>query len=447
MSEAIVDTTRDRRAEVPGLRRSVGLPTAVALVLGELIGVGIFLTPAGMARDLASPGLVIAVWLALGFTTFCGALCYGELAARLPEAGGTYVYLREAFGRRVAFLYGWQVLAVVDPGFSAALATGLAAYVVAVAPGLPAKGVAVAFVFLVAGANVLGLRLAAGVARVLAVAKVSLLLLIVVWGFGGRLGDASRFLPFWARHDGAGPLLPAIGGAIVAAFFSLGGWWDVAKLAGEVREPQRNLPRAMMLGVTVATVLYVLTSAVFFYLVPLEQVGSGETFAAQAGAALFGARGAQAFSLVVVLCIASGLFAFMTAAPRVYYAMANDGLAVGAMGALHPRTGAPVRAIAVQAVLASLLVVLGRFDQIIGYFVSVLVIFLSASVAGLFRLRRRGPAPAYTTPAFPLPVFGFLAMCVAVIVLFALRNPLQAGLGVAVTALGIPVYALLERRR
>jgi APA family basic amino acid/polyamine antiporter len=176
-------------------------------------------------------------------------------------------------------------------------------------------------------------------------------------------------------------------------------------------------------------------------------VGSGETFAAQAGTALFGSRGAEVFSLVVILCVASSLLAYMTAAPRVYYAMGRDGLGIGAIGSLHPRTGAPLRAILIQTVLASFLVLVGRFNQIAAYFIFVLVLFLGTCAAGLFRLRRRGGTPAYRTPGFPLPAFAFLAMTVVILALLAYGNPVQSGLGVAVTALGLPVYASLRYRQ
>ena len=416
-------------------------------MVGEVVGVGIFLTPAGMMKALGAPMPLLLVWLGMGGAALCGALCYGELAARFPEAGGGYVYLREAYGPQVAFLYGWKCLLVMDPGLTAALATGIASYAVGLVPALPATGVALATVFLAALANALGLRLAAGVGRILAFVKVGLLGLIVVWGFGARLGDVARFFPLWERRLGAEPLVPAVAGALVAAFFSFGGWWDVSKLAGEMREPQKNLPRALIVGVVIVTVIYVATSAVFLYLVPFQDISASATFADRAGVALFGARGGTVLSLIVILCVGSSLLAFMTAAPRVYYALAKDGLAVEALAAVDPRTGAPLRAIALQAALASVLVLLGGFSDIVAYFVFVTVAFLALSVAGLFRLRRRGPPSPYLTPAFPLPAIAFLAMVSVILVLLAIGNPVQAGLGVAVTALGVPVYRWLDARR
>src|SRR5262245_42361197 len=221
VSEAGLAAGDDARAAAPAeLRRGVGLPAAVALVVSGTVGVGIFLTPAGMARDLASPALLLLVWLFLGAAALCGALCFGELAARFPAAGGNYVYLREAYGPAVAFLYGWKCLLVMDPGLAAALATGFGAYVHAVFPGVPPKAMAFAAILAVAAANAGGVRLAAGIGHALGVAKVGLLVMLVAWGFLSGAGDASHFLPFAARRPGAPSLVAALAGAVVSAFFS-----------------------------------------------------------------------------------------------------------------------------------------------------------------------------------------------------------------------------------
>ncbi len=429
------------------LRRQVGLPAATALVVGGTIGVGIFLTPAEMARALASPGLLLLVWLFMGGTAFCGALCFGELAARFPAAGGGYVYLREAFGPAVAFLYGWKCLMVLDPGLNAALAAGLGAYVHALVPGLPAQAVALTAILAVALANLAGVKLAAGIGHWLAVAKVGLLVLLVAWGFLSLAGDSSHFFPMLERRAGASPLLPALAGAVVSAFFSFGGWWELAKLGGEVREPQRTLPRALALGVALVTVLYVAVSAVFLYLVPLEAVESSEAFAAQAGTALFGEAGGRVLTGLVALSILGSLFAFMTMAPRVYFAMARDGLMPAWVARVSPRTGAPVFAVILQASLAALLVILGTFDAIVAYFVFATVLFLGLMVVGLFRFRRRQPAAAYQTPLFPWTPILFLASVVLVLVLLAAGRPREVALGLGVVALGLPVYYLLFRHQ
>jgi APA family basic amino acid/polyamine antiporter len=230
------------------------------------------------------------------------------------------------------------------------------------------------------------------------------------------------------------------------ALFSFGGWWEAAKLAGEVRDPGRALPRALALGVGAVTLLYVGVSAVFLYLVPLEQAGSSETFAAQAGAALFGASGGRALAFLVVVFVSSSLFAFMTFAPRLYYAMARDGAAPRFAGRVHPRTGTPVAAILLQAALAIVLVLIGSFDTIVAYFVFVTVVFLALTVAGLYRLPRPA-AGAYRVPGWPVTPLVFLSMLVVMMALLAAGNPRQTALGIAVVVAGIPVYHLFVASR
>ncbi|HEX9187251.1 MAG TPA: amino acid permease [Vicinamibacteria bacterium] len=428
-----------------GLERRVSLPAAAALVVGATVGVGIFLTPAGMARSLASPGLVFAVWLFMGVAALCGALSFGELAARYPEAGGSYVYLREAHGPAVAFLYGWKCLLVMDPGLTAALAVGLGAYAAAALPGLPPKAVALGAIAAVAAANVLGVRLASAIGHGLALAKIALLLGLVAWGFASGAGELSHFTPFLGRRADAPPLVPALAGALVLAFFSFGGWWEAAKLAGEVKDPRRVLPRALALGVGAVTLLYAAVSAVFLYLVPTGREGSPETFATEAGVALFGPGGGRALSALVALFVLGSLFAFMTFAPRLYYAMARDGAAPAFVGRVDPRTGVPVRAIAVQAALAAALVALGTFETIVAYFVFATVAFLALTVAGLYRLPP--PEAAFRVPGWPLTPLVFLAMLALMLALLGAGSPRQAALGVAVVAAGIPVYRLVVAPR
>jgi len=432
------------------LRRQIGVRTAAALVVGEVIAVGIFLTPAGMAKQLGAPMLLLVVWLAMGAMALCGALCYGELAARYPEAGGGYVYLREAYGPAVAFMYGWMAFLVMDPGLTAALAVGLATYAgygLKLSPwGI--KALAIATIIVVALINIRGVRLGAGFIRILTFIKLGLLAFILIWGFGFQLGDWSNFTPFVARRANSVPLVAALAGGVVGAFFSFAGWWDLGKLAGEVKNPGRTLPRALTYGVLIVTAVYVLTSFAFVYLVPLDKVTSGETFAAQAGEVLFGRAGGLIFSLVVVVAVLGSLAAVVMSAPRVYFAMARDGVFIPSVAALHKRYETPARAIALQAVLASVLVVAGSFNDIISYFVFVVVVFIALTIAALFKFRREAPDTVrYLTPGYPVTPVVFLIMIIFLLVLLAGNNPAQAFLGVAVVALGLPVYLFLFRNK
>jgi APA family basic amino acid/polyamine antiporter len=435
---------------VAELRRQIDTRTATALVVGEVIAVGIFLTPAGMAKALGSPMWLLLVWLVMGAMAMCGALCYGELSARYPEAGGGYVYLREAYGPAVAFMYGWMAFLVMDPGLTAALAVGLATYAGYVLKLSPwgIKALAIGTIIVVALINMRGVRLGAGFVRTLTFLKLGLLSFVFLWGIGFQLGDWSNFTPFVARRANSEQLIGALAGGLVGAFFSFAGWWDLGKLAGEVKNPARTLPRALTYGVIIVTIVYILTSFAFVYLVPLDQVTSGETFAAQAGEVLFGRAGGLIFSLVVVVAVLGSLAAVVMSAPRVYFAMARDGVFLSSVAVLHKRYETPARAIALQAALASVLVVAGSFNEIVSYFVFVVVVFIALTIVALFKFRRQDSSSArYLTPGYPVTPLVFLVMIVVLLFLIGSNNPTQAALGVAVVALGLPVYLFFFRNK
>jgi APA family basic amino acid/polyamine antiporter len=433
------------------LRRELGLGSATAAVAGSAIAVGIFLTPAGMAKSLGSPMWLLIVWLAVGAMTLSGALCFGELAGRFPRAGGQYVYLHETFGPRIAFLFGWMCLLVLDPGLTAALSVGMAGYAAYIFRWSPLiiKLAALIAVWALCVLNILSIRLSAGFLRWITWLKLGTLAFITVWAIVFRLGSWSNFQPFAAQHPGSESLMPALAGGLIAAFFSFGGWWDVSKIAGEIRDPGHTLPRAMLFGVAIVTAVYVLVSAVFVYLIPLHAVTSGETFVAQAGEVMFGHSGAVIFAAIVVVCILGGLAAFIMFAPRVYYAMAQDGLFLPAVARTHTRFGTPVVAIVIQGAIASILIALGTFQKIIPYFMFVAVAYLGLTVAGLFVVRSRHQEAGATilAPAYPLTPCAFLLMVLVLLAMVLMRSPAQAILGVGMVATGLPVYEVLSRSK
>jgi basic amino acid/polyamine antiporter, APA family len=431
------------------LNRQLGLGTAAALVVGEVIGVGIFLTPAEMAKSLSSPFWLLVVWLVMGASSLAGALCFGSLAACFPESGGGYAYLRRAFGRRMGFLYGWLSLFVTDPGITAALTVGMAKYANSLIPlsAVGQQAVAIAAIVALATANIIGLRFGAGLLRTLTIIKVVLLAILVIWGFGFGRGEWSNFVPLVARRDSSEPLLLALAGSLVAAFFTFGGWWDLSKIAGEVRDPERTVPRAMVLGVIATTVIFVLISSVFLYLVPLSRISTNEGFATQVGQALFGRAGGQTFAALVVVCLLSTLAANLMAMPRVYFAMSRDGLFLPAVAAIHPKFGTPARAITLQAGMASILVATGKFDQILAFFVFPTVIFLVLIVATVYVKGPNSSAPVRSRiPGYPITPLLFLLPTSGVLVLLALKDPYRAFLGFGIVLLGIPVYQLAFAR-
>jgi APA family basic amino acid/polyamine antiporter len=240
----------------------------------------------------------------------------------------------------------------------------------------------------------------------------------------------------------------ALAVGLVSAFFSFGGWWDVSRMAGELREPGRTLPRALLSGIPIVTLIYISVSAVFLYLVPLDQVQDDQSFAARVGEILFGRIGGVIFASVVIITVLGSLASIIMGAPRVYYAMARDGLFPRGVAAVHPRFGTPARAIVIQALVACLLIASGTFDEILGYFFFSAVAFVALTISALFVIRSRSAAMAeYKTPGYPLTPLLFLVPIAGLLVLIALRNPLRAGIGVGIVALGLPVYWLVVRGR
>jgi basic amino acid/polyamine antiporter, APA family len=427
------------------LTRELTLPAATALVVGQVIAVGIFLTPGAIIRTLASPLLILGVWAAIGGMAICGALCYGTLAARFPRAGGGYVYLREVYGPRAAFLYGWKCFLIMDPGITAALATGFANYLGYIAPlgPLSLRLAGIGAILLLALVHIVGVRPGTRLLMALTFIKLALVFGLIVCALANSAGDWQHFLPFAARRPQAPPLGAAMAGALIAAFFSFGGWWEVTKMSGEVRDPARTMPRALLFGLVTVTLVYILVTLAFIFVIPIERVGADDVFVARVGEVLLGPTGGDVIAVVVLVCVLGSLGTTLMLAPRVYFAMARDGLFPAAAAAIDSRFGTPARAIAAQALLASALVAVGSFNTIVAYFIFITVAFIALTVGGVFVLARRDAN--FRVPGHPWTALAFLAMVGVLLVLLLLNNPLQALLGTAIVALGVPVYSVTNR--
>ena len=434
--------------------RQMGVLAATAVVTGEAISLGIFLTPAAMAKSLGSPALLAAVWCGIAVLTLAGALCFTELAVRNPHDGGEYLYLRRGFGRRVAFLYGWMAAMVMYPGVAAALSVGTVPYLRAIAPW-PADVIALlpALILLGLGAlNYFGTRLSTGVMTTLNWLKVPVLLALVGWALICilRSGHApfANLAPIAVRRAGSDPLIGAISGAAISAFFCFGGWWEAGKIAGQVRNPERTLPIAFSGGVLIVTAIYLLLSFAFVAVVPMQQIQTNTAFVAQFGQALFGAAGGLVLSVCVVVCVLGGLMVLSMAVPRVTYALARDQADEGQAGALavfgrlHPRFGTPANAVLLQTGAALVILTLGAFEKILAFMIFSAVVFLALTVATLFRV---------ITPVrrwwFPLAPIVFLAGSGLLAVMLLMHNPVPSLLGAAVVMAGLPVRWLLLRAK
>jgi APA family basic amino acid/polyamine antiporter len=429
----------------------MGVWAATAVVTGEAISLGIFLTPAGMAKSLGSPALLAAVWCGMALLTLGGAVCFTELAVRNPHDGGEYLYLRRGFGRRVAFLYGWMAALVMYPGIAAALCVGMVPYVEAIFP-LPAMVAAVlpALILLGLGAlNYAGTRLSSGVMTILNWLKVPVLAALVGWAMVSGHATFANLAPLTTRRTGSDPLAEAIAGTAISAFFCFGGWWEAGKVAGQVRNPERTLPIAFAGGVLVVTAMYLLVSFAFIAVVPMAQIQNNTAFVAQFGQALFGSAGGRVLSACVVLSVLGGLMVLSMAVPRVTYALARSeakggaqGTAFAAFGRLDPRSGTPANAVLLQTGMALAVLALGAFDRILAFIIFSAVVFLAITVATLFRATK--PVERWW---FPLAPIVFIAGSGVFAAMLLMHNPGPSLLGSAVVLAGLPARWLLVRRR
>ena len=420
--------------------RQLGLAAAIAVVTGESIALGIFLTPAAMAKSLGSPLLLALVWLAIALMAMCGALCYSELAIRFPESGGEYVYLRAGYGEEVAFLYGWMSAIVMYPGVAAALAVGAAPYVAQLLP-LGTRGLVLVpglLICIFGIITLIGTRFSAAVMSLVNGFKLIILFALVAWAVISGHAHLGNLLPFTVRRPGSEAIFPAIVGGVMSAFFSFGGWWEASKIAGEIRDPKRTLPLAFIGGVTVVTAVYLLISAAFLAVLPIERVTSNTAFVAQFGGVLFGAAGARILSACVLVCVCGGIAALTMAAPRVCYAMARSGAFFPIFGKLHVRFGTPVNAILLQTGLALAVLFLGAFDRVLSYIIFSAVLFLALTVSTLFRVRE--PVRGWWFPVAPI-AFIILATLVAFLIL--MHDPLPALIGIGIVLCGIPFRRFL----
>lgn len=430
------------------LQRKLGTSAAIAMIVAEVMGIGIFLTPAGMARSLGDIAWIIGIWAIMVLLSIAGALCYAELGSRFPEAGGGYVFLREGFGERVAFVYGWMALLVMDPGLTAILGVGMATYLLAVlgAPSSWAPIVAIVAIVALGGLSILGIRASSRFLRWTAGAKLAAIALMVVAALLSRAGGTGGTGS--ASSDGL-PSVEVLAGALMGAFFAFGGWWDLGKMNEEIVDPPRTLPIALVGGLVIVAVVYAGLSVAFIHAVQSRDLATDEAFVSALGTSLFGAASAKILGTVVVIAVASSLAAVLLGAPRVYLAMARSGVFPAALVRFHPTKQSAARATLVQVLLACVLVTFGTFDQIVGYFVPVVVFFLGLSACALLVLPRPAPdAMVFRTPLYPVPVITFLVLVALMTVLFSVGRPTQTLIGFAVAALGAPVaWRLLPAAR
>ena len=434
------------QAGAASLVRRLGPYDAAAIVISNVIGGGIFFVPIIVAQLVPDPLWMLAVWLFGGALAMAGAMAYAELAAVRPHAGGEYVYLRDAFGPLAAFLTGWTSFVAGFSGAIAASAVALADYVLRFFPGAAGARslIAIAAIGALTLIHVRGLGPGRVVQNVLAALKVSAILLIVAAGFAIGQGDAGNF--GGPSTTTAVPWLLAL----VPVMFSYSGWNAASYVAEEVRDPSRNVPLALGLGTVAVIVIYLALNALYLFAMPLPQVaalGDGRLMDTVAER-LFGFATGNLIALFTIVSLAASMSAMILAGPRVYFAMARDGIFMRAAGRVHPRFHTPATAILAQAVWSSVLVLSGTLSQLVNYTGFAVVLFSGLAVAALFVLRRREPNAErpYRTLGYPI-VPGLYALVAAIVIVNGLvRDPGPTGAGALIILAGIPLYFFFKRK-
>jgi len=430
----------------PGLARRLGVFDATMLVMGGIIGSGIFVTPAEVARYVHTPLLIVGVWVLGGMIALAASFVYAELAARRPEVGGQYAYLRDAYGPMPAFLYGWALLLVIQSGGMAAVAITFARYFGNLVQ-LPIADsvVAVAVLGLLTIINCLGVRSGSNVQNVLMLLKIAAIGALVLAGFW--LAPAAAAAPSAAATQ---PLstLAAIGAAMTPVMFSYGGWQTSSFVAGEMRSPQRDLGRGLLLGVLGVVLLYTAVAFVCQHALGLQELAASKTPASDVMRLALGQGGVTFIALGIAISALGFLSQGMLTAPRVYFAMAEDGVFFRSVAIVSERTRVPVVAIGLQGAAASIIALSGTFGQILSYVVSVDFIFFGLTGAALFVFRRRDPgqAVAFKAPLHPFTTGLFVIACAVTVIATVWNNPTNSLIGYAILAAGVPACLYWQRK-
>jgi APA family basic amino acid/polyamine antiporter len=445
-----------------GLVKGLGLVSSTTLVMGSMIGSGVFIVAADISRQVQSPGLLIMTWFVTAAITLIAALSYGELAAAMPHAGGQYVYLREAFGPVFGFLFGWTMFMVIQTGTIAAVAVAFAKYAGVFVPWISADNylvgagkiglttqqlVGIVIIIFLTWSNTRGIRTGAIVQNIFTVAKVAAILGLIAAGFlVGRNSTAvaSNFDGFWRNSDWSFTTIRLIGVAMVGSLFSSDAWNNVTFTAGEVRNPKRNLPLSLALGVAIVSALYIACQYVYLNVLTFDQIqhAPNDRVAAAAANQMFGAAGASIMAAAIMVSTFGCVNGLTLAGARVYFAMAQDKLFFRKAAELDPKTHAPVFALVLQCVWSVLLTMSGSYNDLLDYVIFAVLLFYILTIAGLFVLRRTRPDLDRPYRAFGYPVLPALYIAAAglIEVLLLLYKPNYTWPGLIIVLLGLPVY-------
>src|SRR5881409_2681557 len=431
-------------------RRQLGLFDATMIVMGGIVGAGIFAHPSEVAHRVHTPFLILGVWVRGGCIAMCGAFIWAELATRLPAAGGQYVYLREAYHPAVAFMYGWGLLLVTQTGGMAAVAVIFASYFRALT-GANCSDSAIAAIALLAltAINCFGARTGSNLQSALMLLKIVAIAMLVIIGFAiGHPATAGLKTEGLFGESASFGLLKSIGAAMVPVAFAYGGWQTATFVAGEMRDALRDLSRGLLIGVGGVVALYLAVNLVCLRVLGSAGLDATTTPASDVVHMALGERGAQWIALAITISTLGFLSQSMLTAPRVYYAMARDGLFFASVGKLSRRSGAPVVAIILQGLAAIIIACSGTYGEILNFEVTVDFIFFAMTAAALFVLRRRHIGSDTVTsrvPGHPFTTILFVLSCVGIVVSAVLASPRNSAIALCIMLAALPVYYFWTR--
>jgi basic amino acid/polyamine antiporter, APA family len=447
-SESKIQNLKSEIPLVPAvLPRAIGYLGATAIVVGTIIGSGIFLVPHNVAMHVGTPGSLFAVWVVGGLLSLAGALSLAELGAALPEAGGVYVYLREAYGKGFAFLYGWGMLVVIHSGSVATLAVAFGIYSGTFLPLTPLerKLVASAVVAVLTAVNVFGVRSGSAVQTLFTFAKLAGLAIIVgsaVFARGVR--PLASSLPLPTPHT----TVSSFGIALIGVLWAYEGWHMLSYTAGEVRNPARVLPRSFFLGTLLVVLAYLSANLAYLRVLTLSALAQHERVAATAMEILVGPRGRLFVSALILCSIFGALNGTILTGPRAYFAMARDKVFFSSVGRVHPRFKTPALAVLIQGVLSIVLAVSGTYEQLYTYVIFSAWIFYGAAVMAVLVLRRQRPnlERPYRIWGSPFVPIAFALAALAIVANTLVTKPRESGVGLGIILLGLPIYFAWRRK-
>jgi APA family basic amino acid/polyamine antiporter len=436
-------------AEADALPRVLSGVDAAALAIGIVVGTGIFAVPGFVARELGAPGPILFAWVLGGGIALAGALTYAELASMFPRQGGSFLYVLHAFGPFAAFFKGWGSFLVGNPASSAAIASILGIYV---ADGMrwgegAVRPIAIAAATAVWALNLRGTRFSGKLATAITATKVGALGILAVLALAVGPGSWARLAAGWGASSWPSPA--AFAAALVGVVWTYDGWPNLTVLGGEVADARRRLGHALIASIAIVTALYALVNVGYLVLLPMEELVATESVASASARTVLGEGGARLLSFLVALSAFGALFGISIAAPRFFYAMGKSGLFFAAAGSVDPRTAAPRWGTTALWVLTVVYIATGRFEQIMGYYVAISLIYNMLAVAAVYRLRRTRPDEerAFRVPGYPVVPAVFLAAAAWITGAEIARDPLRNGVGVLLLASSWPAYRWWRRRR